>query len=328
MKKLRVLIVSISLMLGLLTGCGGAPANNNAEVPSENTPGTGSEAAWPRTYVDAVGNEIVLDKKPERIALLNFHNYEAIVALGQIPVAATDTETVYKGWGSLIPYAEKFEIIDVGATKAPNLEKLVEVNPDVILYIDSTQGAIVEDLKKIAPVIAVAGGPIPGYGENWSTWQGVIREYGMMLGEEAKAEAEIARLEGLLTDAKAKLAPYQDKTFVFIRLQEKDIYSWMPDFAFNPEKGIGLKSPYEKPGQLSLESLADLNPDFIILYDEITNTVDEDKLADLNANSSVWQSLTAVKAGQVIPVDRSAFSGGPLGMEIGIRALVEGLTSK
>jgi iron complex transport system substrate-binding protein len=318
MKKL-ILPILLVLLAGILGGCTGKSGENSPPSAPESV--RVSTAPWPRTYRDAAGKEVTLEKEPERVALLFFHHYEPLLALGIVPAAATDIE-VFEGWGSLRPYAEKLDLIDLGGTRSPNLEKIMETAPDLILYAANVHEKIAENLQKIAPAIAVGGGPA-STDPLWGTWQGTMGEYGKIFAREQRAEEDILRLESLIGEAKEKLAPLGDKTFMFIRPTEKIISQWKPDYVFNPRGGLGLKSPVEKAEQLSLESLAGLNPDYIVLYNDALNQEDEDMLNRLNRENVVWQSLEAVKAGHVFFVDRSAFSGGPLGMELGVKALLE-----
>ncbi|MDR2135560.1 MAG: ABC transporter substrate-binding protein [Treponema sp.] len=332
MKNL-ILPLGLIFAAGIFGACTGKSAENST-APESLSREASEPAVWPRTYRDAAGNDVTLEKPPERVALLFFHHYEVVLALGTSLAAATDVE-VFEGWGSLRPYAEERDLIDLGGTRSPNLEKIMETEPDLIIYSASVHEKIGESLQKIAPAVAVGGGPASA-DPLWGTWQGTLREYGKILGRERKAEEEILRLEGLVRDAREKLAPLGDKTLVFIRPQEKLIYRWMPDYAFSSQGGLGLKSPAEKSdqssqgnqagSQLSLESLAEMNPDYIVLYDDVLDTKDEDMLDTLNRESSVWRSLDAVKAGRVFFVDRSTFSGGPLGMELGINTLLENIT--
>jgi iron complex transport system substrate-binding protein len=323
MKNL-VLPVGLLFIAGIFGGCTGKSAENTgAQESAPVLRAVAEAAAWPRTYTDAAGRNVTLEKAPERVVLLFFHHYEPVLALDINLVAATDVD-VFEGWGSLRPYAEDRELIDLGDLQSPNLEKIIETGPDLILYSARYHEKIAENLQKIAPSVAVGGGP-GSTDPLWGTWQGTLREYGKIFGREQRAEEEILRLEGLIGDAKEKLAPLAEKTFVFIHPLEKIIYQWMPDYVFSPRGGLGLKSPVEKTAQLSMESLAGLNPDYIVLYNDAVDTSDEDMLNKLNRENSVWLSLKAVKAGQFLFVDRSAFSGGPLGIELGINTLLENL---
>lgn len=131
----------------------------------------GKGSGWPRTYVDTLGREVLLQARPENIALIFFRNYEHLITLDEIPFAATDVQDVYKGWASLAPFAEKHEIIDLGTIQTPNIEKLLDSSPDLIIVYSGTYEKVGEQLEKIAPTITVNN-----YGDDWQT---PIREYGV-----------------------------------------------------------------------------------------------------------------------------------------------------
>lgn len=321
MKKIMRLFVFILLAASLLAGCTKAPAGNNT-----NTPGNGNETAgeWPRTYVDASGTEVVLKEKPQKIALLFFHHYEPMLAL-DAPLYAATEQAVYTGWESLKPFAEKAELIDLGGTREPNLEKLVEIEPDLIIAAFGVHDAILDSLRKIAPTVAVSRK------DNFGTWQGTIREYGKILGEEALAEERIADLESLITDTRNTLSAFSDKTVALIQPSDKEVSYWMPDYIYNQEGGLGVASAFVKPDgvaagkAVSFEVFVEGDPDYIFFYEDMLTENDEAIRKSLEGNA-LWNSLSAVKQGHVYILDRSAFSGGPLAMELGVKAIQKAMT--
>ncbi|WP_255679490.1 ABC transporter substrate-binding protein [Brevibacillus humidisoli] len=230
MKRFIGLIISIALLIGILAGCAGVPNSpspvTKASQPEENDLET---EKWPRTYADVLGREIVLEKKPERVALLFFRNFEHLFLLDESPIAATDMN-VLDEWVSLAPYKDN-DIADLGSITNPN----VEINPDLIIMVSSRFGDYGEKLEKIAPVITVDS--------NENNWQGAIRDYGKIFGKEQKAEDEIARIEALIADSREKLKEYGDKTFGVIMLGDKQFWAFTTQFVFNKENGLGLQPP-------------------------------------------------------------------------------------
>ncbi len=322
MKRLLGLILTVALLAGLAAGCARTPEDNSGT----NTPETNNTetASWPRTYVDASGTEVVLEAKPQKIALLFFHHYEAVLALNAPLYAATDLE-VYNGWESLKPYSEKTELIDLGGTREPNLEKLVEIEPDLIIAASGVHDAIFDSLRKIAPTVVVSR-----MDNSFGTWQGTLREYGKILGEEALAEERITDLEALITETRNTLIAHSDETVALIRPLEKEINYWMPDYLYNPEGGLGITGALSKPDSVSAgavssyEGFADADPDYIFFYEDALNENDETIRKGLEENT-LWRSLSAVKLGHVYILDRSAFSGGPLAMELGVKTILNAM---
>ncbi|MFR1805005.1 MAG: ABC transporter substrate-binding protein, partial [Faecalispora jeddahensis] len=76
MKRLIGLMLSLALLTGILAGCantttgGSGTASDDSSAVSQ-TGTSDAEEAWPRTITDALGKQITLEKKPERVALLD-----------------------------------------------------------------------------------------------------------------------------------------------------------------------------------------------------------------------------------------------------------------
>ncbi|WP_409177376.1 ABC transporter substrate-binding protein [Brevibacillus fortis] len=332
MRRLMGLMVSIALLAGILTGCAGT--TNSSSAPN-STPSVAEKTGtleqkdketgkWPRTYVDALGREIVLEKKPEKVALLFFRNFEHLFLLDESPVAATDLN-VLDEWQSLAPYKDN-EIADLGSIANPNLEKLLEVDPDLIIVVANRYEKYGEKLEQIAPVVVVD--------TNENNWQGALREYGKIFGKEQKAEDEIARIETLLADSKEQLQAYNAKTFGLIMLGDKQFWAFTTQFIFNKESGLGLHPPSKyadmstKGEQISLEGLAAMNPDYMFVADigGSSNNL-EGYLKNLESDT-VWNSLGAIKNGHMYALDSSIAAGGPLAIELGVKTIMEKIRAK
>ncbi|MED1781602.1 ABC transporter substrate-binding protein [Brevibacillus fortis] len=332
MRRLMGLMVSIALLAGILTGCAGT---SNSSSASSSTPAVTEETGtpiqkdketgkWPRTYVDALGREIVLEKKPERVALLFFRNFEHLFLLDESPVAATDLN-VLDEWQSLAPYKDK-EIADLGSIANPNLEKLLEVDPDLIIVVANRYEKYGEKLEQIAPVVVVD--------TNENNWQGALREYGKIFGKEQKAHDEITRIETLLADSKEQLKAYNDKTFGLIMLGDKQFWAFTTQFIFNKESGLGLNPPSKyadmstKGEQISLEGLAAMNPDYMFVADIGGSTKNLESYLKNLESDSVWNSLGVIKNGHMYALDSSIAAGGPLAIELGVKTIMEKIRAK
>ncbi len=334
MKRLMGLTLSVALLTGILAGCAGTPAENSSTstpesssaVSDKSTPEASDTeaAAWPRTYVDALGREIVLEKKPERVALLFFRNFEHMFLLDEAPVAATEVDMLDE-WASLKPYKAKYDIEDVGSMGGPNIEKLVEIEPDLIIMFSGSYEQYGEEMEKIAPVVTVDS--------NENNWQGALREYGEILGKEEKAEAEIARIETLIKDSRALLEEYKHKTFGVIMLGEKQYWAFTTQFIFNQENGLGLNPPENyvdmstKGEEITLEGLASMNIDYIFTADIGGSAAALAGYLENLESNSVWNSLDAVKNGHLYALDSSISAGGPLGIELGIETILTALSN-
>lgn len=332
MKKLIGLIVSLFLLTSILAGCAGIPAGSGAIATPETKVETGvAAAAWPRTIKDSLGKQITLEKKNKRVAILDFGFMESMLALETPPLASTYAERSLKGFRTLQPYATSTQIEELGEGKAPNLEKLAELAPDLILQTAEAEHLdmkLYERASQIAPVVTF----------NSSDWKKQLRNFAECLGEEPKAEAYIASIEELLIESRKKLSGYNDKTvaLLFERSGSKGNFvitgSAENPVWFDKETGLGLTLPdgYPRKGEaVSLEGLAAMNPDYIFLFGSLGSEANQYKqsyLSEKTQASSVWQSLSAVKNGHVYYLDAAVRAAGPLSIKLGIETIVENMT--
>lgn len=330
MKKLLGLLLSAALIMGALTSCAGTPAENNGTSSPETTPAVSEtnslepsaadETDWPRTYTDARGKEVTLEKKPERIAVTTWMITENLLAL-ETPPVASDTVEVISQWGSMKSYFEKYQIEDLGKDHLSiNLEKLVETSPDLILATTINE-KIYDQLEKIAPVIVLDDASF------FDNWQTSVREISKIIGEETAAETFINKVLEEAEQGKANVEALGEITVGFARAWKKEftVYSEQQLILFyDKENGLGLSSPLNWPTKrstLSLEAFSEFDPDYIFL-----SGADQEFMDELSANS-VWKLFTAVKNNHVFSIDLSALTGGPLAMRYGVQTVIDTLTN-
>lgn len=335
------LVLILIVVLGVMAACGGNAENSGSEAnggsspvasvsPSasaENTPAAsgGEEAAFPRTYKDMQGNEVVIEAKPQRVAVAFFHFLEPWFAMGVTPVAGDGSDTLLGGFLSLQPYAQQqANVMDLGSPMS--LEKLLEVQPDLIISATPYNDKIHDQLKQIAPVVVFT---------NELDWKTRLEEFSKLVGEEDAALKKINEIEQLIVTSREQLAGFKDKTVAFFGINTKGGYTAYGvnrcTAFYDEEFGLGLTVPEGYPpihgenSQFTLEGVAEMDPDYIFIWGDATSESEETALEELKSNP-VWNTLTAVKDGHVFVLDRSAFSGGPLGVEYGVKTVLEMMT--
>ena len=129
----------ISLLLALalafaLSACGGGQPSEGSEV-----------SGWTRyAFQDATGAEVILDKRPERVAVL-FSSFADIWLTAGGRVDITVGESVERG---LVP--DGTPLVDDGAGKTINSELLLSYAPDFVIGSADLEGQIqtVEFLRR------------------------------------------------------------------------------------------------------------------------------------------------------------------------------------
>ncbi|WP_240042051.1 ABC transporter substrate-binding protein, partial [Aeromonas media] len=152
----------------------------------------------------------------------------------------------------------------VGDLDNPNLEKLIDLEPDLILT-GQTKPELLALLQEIAPTVVTGN-----WGEPWKT---VFNRSANVMNKEAEAKAFLARYDARLAQARSKLAKHQGEQVSIVRWNPKGP-SYMHGGTFassvvtemglaRPAHQIGDKSPHSPA--LSLESLNLLDGDWLVV---------------------------------------------------------------
>ena len=127
MRGKPVLIVTalLSAVIFLFAGCG-----NTAEKIEESTENIWEEkdsGTFPYTFTDSLGNEVTLNEKPKKVAVL-FSSYGEIWKNAGGEIAVTVGDTVERGFAS-----ENALLVDDGAGMKINGEGLIAAEPDFVI---------------------------------------------------------------------------------------------------------------------------------------------------------------------------------------------------
>lgn len=135
----------------------------------------------------------------ERIAAIDWAQAETLLALGLAPLAIAEPAG-YRDWVGQPELPET--VADIGSRRAPNLERLAALKPDLILSHDLL-AAMRPRLEAIAPVRSVVFG-----GNGQDTWQTIVsatRDLGAQTGREAEAQALLARADTAFAAARRRI---------------------------------------------------------------------------------------------------------------------------
>lgn len=162
-----------------LTGC--------STAATESAPEPTTQGEFPRTVEHALGSTEI-PAAPKRVVALDTSYSDAVLLLETdlVGYVTYRTATLPDYLGDARTEHAK-DAIAVGELSAPNLEKIAELQPDLIVSAKVRHGDIYEQLSKIAPtVMSETTGP---------TWKDNIRLLGKSLGKEDLAEAKIGAYE-------------------------------------------------------------------------------------------------------------------------------------
>jgi len=135
----KIKIIYLILILGLITivvaGCSKTP-----EITESENKGNNSENYFPMTLTDQIGREVTIEEQPERIISLSPSNTEILFALGLDDkiVGVTD----YCDYPEAVADKEK-----IGGYSDPNIEKIVSLQPDLLIA-NEVHLKYIEELEK------------------------------------------------------------------------------------------------------------------------------------------------------------------------------------
>ncbi|MFB6362714.1 ABC transporter substrate-binding protein [Paenibacillus elgii] len=324
MQKMKGLLISMLLLAGILAGCNETPAKNKGSTTEvASTSAVNVDATdWPRTFKDALGKEIVIKKKPEKLASLWYFYPEILVALGEPPAASTEKEYL----SSLSYLKGKLDSTEeLGDKLSPNIEKILSIEPDYILATEHHE-KMYDSLEKVAPVIKLKSKDI------YENWQYGLRTVAEIIGKEDEAEKVIDKMMKEITTGREALKSIEGESVALILSWDGKTFNVLGEgnpvytLAFDKEKGLGLTPDDTFKGTntefTTFEGISTVQADHIFLIGDITK---KEKLMNDLKQSNVWNDLNAVKKGNVYLMDTSAITGGPLATEYALQNITNAL---
>ena len=271
-------------------------SGHNAE--SNNTSQTFKE----KTIVHDFGTT-ELKKVPKRIVILDNLYGEILNPLDITPVGATTGQADSQEFSTLFKKQYKdAKVVSVGWQGNPDLDKIAELKPDLILM-TGEQEDLYEELSEIAPTV--------GYqintDENWDYHETSLK-VAEIFDKRDEMKKDLDRLDAreavFAENVKAK---FGDQKLMYLRVTDNDVryyayghfgylydtYHFNRAETFNPDDMFQVIDP---------DKLKDINPDLLIVQADSQELLDN-KLK----NTPVWTSLKAVQNNKVIYADYSTY---------------------
>lgn len=342
MKKHMVWGLLLSIML-VIAGCGNHTGGNNSGNSSttgsnsssneqltegSNNTQSNEDAKFPRTY-SAANGDIVIEKAPEKVAVVHW-GYTDSILLFDVPslalVAPFGRENNAMGSEEYKPYVDKLKDWSyVGDSTEVNLEELMAYGPDLIIAGNQTNEKAVEQLEKIATTVVIDEAKI----NVWSDWKPVVTAFGDILGQEETAEQFITHFDKVVSETKQSLANVEG-TAAFLQVRDNTIWLQGKNYLSLYYDQLGLTAPEGDASgdgaQLSLEGLSEIDADHLVLgyFNYFNKSLAA--LTDEWEETNVWKQLKAVEAGHVYGINgEMALAYGPLSHLYGVKAVGDAL---
>lgn len=289
MKKL--LFPILMLLVLIISACG----KTSSEETSKKEENTSSKGKTETITYQSENGPVEVPANPKRVILLSGFTGN-VIDLG-VNVVGVDV------WSKNNP-TFKEELKNVKEVSDENLEKIIELEPDLIIGLSNIKNA--DKLKEIAPTVTYTWGKADYLTQHL--------EIGKLLNKEKEAQAWVddfkKRAEATGKDIKAKIG--EDATVSVIESYGKDLYVFGENWARGTEilyQAMKLQMPEKvkadalKPGYftISAEVLPDYAGDYVILskYSDADTSFQE---------TETYKNIPAVKNNRVFEMSGNGAS--------------------
>ncbi|WP_068779256.1 ABC transporter substrate-binding protein [Paenibacillus sp. GM2] len=293
MKSWHKLLAAGCLALPLLlSACESADeaSGNKTEnsASSESDPNRSTSSQSEVKSVQTVNGEIEIPAHPLRIVAEEYLG--SLIPLEVIPVGAPGLtlNNVY--------FKEALKgVADTGDYGKMNLERILDLNPDLILSANNDNYA---QLSKIAPTVVVPWGNLKNAHEE-------LTYFGELLDKREKAAAWLQSYDERIAAARARVeqAIPAEASFSILEVTDKSIFVYGDNFGRGGQpvyQALGRKAPEKVAAEIMEKQWAEISAEKLPDYagDYLVITSNNLTLEDLRQDP-MWGTLPAIKNGQV-----------------------------
>lgn len=281
-KKRISIFVLMMMMMSIFASCSGSKTSTE-KIDAK-------KGAFPVTITDSYGRQVTLDKKPERIISIAPNITETIAALN-----ATDRLV---GRTEYCDYPESIKSVDsIGTLQEPNIEKIVELKPDIVIASTHFKKEVVEKLEQMNVKVAVLYGA--------ETFDGVYETIGnvaKLIGEEETGAKIVSDMKKKVSDVTEKVKNAdKPKTYYVVGFGQTGDYTAGKGTFIGELIGMagGINAAGDVEGwKYSLEKIVENDPDIMIC----SKFYDSKK--GIEATNG-YKDLRAVKEGKLFEIDNN-----------------------
>lgn len=292
--KAAAVVMTFALALGM-TGCGSKETGSSESTTAENAGGAEStvddvsvagETVYPLDITDSTGNVVTIGSEPQKV----------------VSVAPNLTELMYDinagdklvGRSEYCDYpAEVSEIETVGNMQTPDIEKIISLDPDVVIVsmlFDDESTKKLDDLG-IKVVTLYEEKSVAGVYD-------LISTLGAIMNRNSEAEACVADMKEMISSVEVAVSGLEAPTVYYVVG-----YGEYGDYTAGGDTYVG--GMIEMAGgdniakdisgwTITLEEIVEADPEIIII---------SEWMKDDFVNSPNYSVLTAVKEGHVYTID-------------------------
>lgn len=287
---------AVMIVMLAVAGCGSPSDDVDSSATSTSTTTSAENAAHYPVTISHKQGETVLDKRPQRIVVLDY------AALDYVDSMGFGSAIVGIPAGKIVPpSAENYGGTDeVGPLGKPDLKRIAELKPDLILTSSGT-AVTYEKLAAVAPTVELADAGTDVLGNNAAN----ARQMGRIFGVDADVEAELAALDEKVVTVREQVAALGATALVVVNSKGKTTAYGVPsrlslvyDLGF-----IGIDGLHGgEPVKYSAEDIAKADPEFLFVInrDTLIDTHDQ------SATSTAAEEKEDTLGSEVVRKSRAA----------------------
>lgn len=295
-RRIVALLTGIILTAGVFTGCGvkeevDAPIESETiETPADAEEVNEEHTVYPLTIEDSFGSVVVLEKKPERIVSVAPSITETIFAL--------EAEDLLVGRTDYCDYpVETADVESIGSLKEPNIEKIVELEADLVIASTHFSEDVYEKLSELDIQVIVLN---PN--DSFEGVFGVIEALGEITDENSTAAHIVEGMKASILEVTEKVKGLEaPSVYYVVGYGEFGDYTAGGDTFISEMIGManGRNIADDVEGwSYSIEKIVEHDPDLLIVSEYY-----DAKSGVMEANG--YKDLRAVKEGNVFEIDNN-----------------------
>lgn len=303
MRRTRMGVMAFVTAAALgLTACGGDDSSDNG--------GSGEAAS---TVTDMNGDEVELPDDPQSIVATDNNIFETLAEWDvELTAAPVDLMPDPEMNDVLTTYTENDDILNIGNHREPDLEQIVAADSDLVL-----NGYRFGDYKEEIEDLVEDGTPVVDTGVDFERneldveLRNLTEMLGEIFGEQDAADDQIAEFDDAIQ--RVQDSYNSDETVMGLLTSGGDISYSAPETGrtvgpifpvldLTPVEDAELEADDSTHGDdVSVEAIADADPDWMVVLDRDAAVEDDAESADeLLHESEALQNVTAVEEDQII----------------------------
>lgn len=275
----------------------------------QSTKGGGQTADTTIEVTDSSGTVVKIPARPQRVVFLNVSNMDLYYAAGGTAVGKP-TSTSIEG-----ELAEKTaDIPEVGIIHTPNIEKILELKPDLVVGVNYPAHAAARE------TLAKAG--IPLLINKLDTFDDALKTlelYGKLTGHEDTAKEVYDRIkkshDEVIAKTEGKVPP---RSLVIFGAPRSFNMATKDAFAGNLVEQLGGGNIADNDNTiegsfvpLSMEYVVQQDPEVILFISMSKNPVIAESFKKQMQENSLWNGVSAVKNGRIYYLSGALFTVNP-----------------